>query len=187
MENPYKRKKEPELVRQAILNAAIEIGATDWHQVTFQSIAEKTGVSKGGIIHHFSNKEELLDCIMKQSMIELTDWIIEEKRSTGTENGSMAYLQVILKRNGDAHYKCTMRVIMQAILVNEKYVLLWEKWFAEHIIEGSRSEQNVNSLIINLVTDGLWYADNLGRNQISIHQRDQIAETLTNFSKTVRN
>ncbi|TCC98126.1 TetR/AcrR family transcriptional regulator [Pedobacter frigidisoli] len=187
MENPYKRKKEPELVRQTILNAAIEIGATDWHHVTFQSIAEKTGVSKGGIIHHFSNKEELLDCIMKRSLIELTEWIIEEKKITGTENGSMAYLQVILKKNGDAHYKCTMRVIMQAILVNEKYVLLWEEWFAEHIIHGCRSEQNVNSLIINLVTDGLWYADNLGRNRISAHQKEQIAETLTRLSRDAKN
>ncbi|MFC4211609.1 TetR/AcrR family transcriptional regulator [Pedobacter lithocola] len=187
MENPYKRRKDPELVRQTILNAAVEIGATDWHHVTFQSIAEKTGISKGGIIHHFKNKEELLDCIMKQSLIELTHWIIEEKKLAGIENGSMAYLQVILKRNSDAHYKSTMRVIMQAILVNEKYVLLWEEWFAEHIIHGSRIEQSVNSLILNLVTDGLWYADNLGRNQINTHQREQIAETLTIFAKTAKN
>ncbi|WP_457268497.1 TetR/AcrR family transcriptional regulator [Pedobacter sp. UYEF25] len=184
MENRYRRKKEPELARQAILNAAVEIGATDWHKVTFQSIAEKTGLSKGGIIHHFSSKEELLDCIVTQSLEALTHWIFQEKRSTG--NGSMAYLQVILKRNGDKNYKCTMRVIMQAILVNEKYVLMWERWFAEHVVDASKNEQSVNSLIINLVTDGLWYADNLGRNQISTIKRQQIFEKLNHLVTNIK-
>ncbi|MGR3792306.1 TetR/AcrR family transcriptional regulator [Flavobacterium sp. TN-1] len=71
--NAYNRKKEPELNKQLIIDAATEIGAeTDWHQVTFQAIADKTGLSKGGIIHHFRNKEELLDELMSQSLSELT-------------------------------------------------------------------------------------------------------------------
>jgi hypothetical protein len=42
MNNAFKRKKEPELNKQNILEAAIEIGSTDWKNITFQEIAHRT-------------------------------------------------------------------------------------------------------------------------------------------------
>lgn len=178
MENPYKRKKEPELNKQLIIDAAAEIGASDWHQVTFQAIADKTGLSKGGIIHHFKNKEELLEELMQQSLAELTTWIIAEKKIVGAKNASMALLQFVIKKGGDLHYKRTMRVIMQVILSNNQYVKIWDDWYATHINDGVENDQNVNRLIIMLVADGLWYADILGQYQISDQQKKQIVKKL---------
>lgn len=179
MENPYKRKKDPEASKQLILNTAAEIGAmADWHQVTFQAIADKTGLSKGGIIHHFRNKEELLEELVRQSLVELTEWIVEEKRISGNDIAPIAFLRFVIKKSDDLHYRRTMKVILQAALVNEHYKKMWSDWFTEYIAGGSLVDQDINSLIIMLVADGLWYADNLGLYNISPQKKEQIISKL---------
>ena len=179
MENPYKRKKEPELNKQVILDAAAEIGATaDWHQVTFQAIADKTGLSKGGIIHHFRNKEELLDELVRQSLAELTEWIQEEKKSTKKESSSMLYLSFVVKKSDDKHYQRVMKIIMQAMLINDQYRKGWDEWFSSHIDADIKGDANLNNLIIALVADGLWYSGNLGIYNISKSKKQQIIEKL---------
>jgi len=182
MENPYRRKKEPEFNKRLILNAAAEIGAnSDWHQVTFQAIADKTGLSKGGIIHHFRSKEELLEELMRQSLAELTDWILAEKKIVGAKNASMAFLQFVIKKSSDLHYKRTMKVIMQVILTNNQYVKAWDNWYTEHINDGNSHDNDINRLIIMLVADGLWYADIFGQYQITTLQKEQIVQKLANL------
>ena len=179
MENPYKRKKEPEANKQLILNTAAEIGATTgWQQVTFQAIADQSGLSKGGIIHHFRNKEELLEELVRQSLAELTDWIIEEKKASTQKIASMAFLHFVIKKSEDLHYKRTMKVILQATLVSEHYRKMWDQWFTENIAGGPAEELDVNSLIVLLVADGLWYADNLGVYNISQQKKQQILKKL---------
>jgi len=179
MENPYKRKKAPEESKQLILEAAAEIGASaDWHQVTFQAIADHTGLSKGGIIHHFRNKEELLEELMRQSLAELTAWIREEKRTAGNEIASIAFLRFVIKKSDDIHYRRTMKVIMQAALVNTQYKKMWDNWVTENISGVSVADQSINSLIIMLVADGLWCADNMGVYDISAQQKAQILNKL---------
>ncbi|MDQ0967156.1 AcrR family transcriptional regulator [Flavobacterium sp. W4I14] len=177
MENPYKRKKEPEVSKQLILAAAAEIGASDWHRVTFQAIADKTGLSKGGIIHHFRNKEDLLKELMNQSLAELTEWIVEEKKSS-KEVGSLAYLRFIIDKSNDLFYRRTMKIITHVILINPEYRKGWDEWFSTHIGNGDDGEQGIKHLIVMLVADGLWYSDNLGAYDISDKKKQQILEML---------
>ncbi|MBE5320308.1 TetR/AcrR family transcriptional regulator [Pedobacter sp. MR2016-19] len=181
MENPYKRKKEPEVSKQLILAAAAEIGVSDWHRVTFQAIADKTGLSKGGIIHHFRNKEDLLKELMNQSLAELTEWIIEEKKSSGNEVGSLAYLRFIIGKSNDLHYRRTMKIVMQVVLINEEYRKTWDEWSNLYIGNGDDTGQGIKHLIMMLVADGLWYSDNLGIYNISDKKKQQILETLINL------
>lgn len=182
MDNPYKRKKEPEVNRQLILEAAAEIGATaDWNQVTFQAIADKTGLSKGGIIHHFRNKEELLEELVKLSLLELTDWLSAEKKNSANELPAMAFLRFVVKKSKNLHYRRTMKVILKAALFNDKYKKMWEDSFNEHISGGSPADLEVNNLIIMLVTDGLWYADNLGFYNLSDEKKQQIIHKLASL------
>nr|WP_068889166.1 TetR/AcrR family transcriptional regulator [Pedobacter panaciterrae] len=183
MENPYKRKKDPEASKQLILNTAAEIGATaDWHQVTFQAIADQTGLSKGGIIHHFRNKEELLEELVRQSLVELTEWVIEEKKTSGNDIAPIAFIRFVIKKSNQIHYRRAMKVILQAALVNEHYKKMWDEWFTEHIAGGPVGDLDINSLIILLVADGLWYADNFGFYNISTEKKEQIVNKLLNLN-----
>lgn len=177
--NAYNRKKEPELNKQLIIDAATEIGAeTDWHQVTFQAIADKTGLSKGGIIHHFRNKEELLDELMSQSLSELTYWVELHKTENGEKDGTMGYLKYVLEKKSDEKYAKTIRIVLQAIMINPKYREMWLEWYSLHIMPKDNEELSTKSLIMLLVADGLWYAENMSSIQLSETEKQKVFEYL---------
>ena len=60
-ENAYKRKKQPEIVRRALLDQAARITLEQGlSKVTFQAVADAVGVTKGGVMHHFTTKNALI-------------------------------------------------------------------------------------------------------------------------------
>ena len=59
--NAHKRKKQPELVRRALLDEAARITLEQGlSKVTFQAVADAVGVTKGGVMHHFATKDALI-------------------------------------------------------------------------------------------------------------------------------
>lgn len=175
--NAYKRKKEPELNKQLIIDAATDIGSeTDWHQVTFQAIADRTGLSKGGIIHHFRNKEELLDELLSQSLAELTAWLEQYKAEHGEKDGALGYLKNILDNTDNEKYAKTMHIVLQAIMINPKYKEKWLKWYNENILPADNQELSIKSLVTYLIADGIWYAEHMGGNQLSKEEMHKVYE-----------
>jgi len=174
MSDLYKRKKEPQLNKQLVLDAAADIGANqDWHAVTFQAIADKTGLSKGGIMHHFRSKDDLLEELMRQSLAELTLWMNQHMAATSSNDPSLAYLKFIIDKSPDEKYQKTMKVIHQAI-VTGKLHWMWEEWFQENIAIKTGPDPDISTLIIQLVADGLWYADTSGFPNYSNDQKHKI-------------
>lgn len=161
------------------MEAATDIGAEgDWHQVTFQAIADRTGLSKGGIIHHFRNKEELLDELMRQSLLELTQWIQEYKQEHSNVSGSMAYLQSVISRKKDEKYSKTMRIILQATMINEQYRYNWYEWYKEHIMPEGGKDIDTDSLITFLVADAIWHMETSGYAMMDETAKKRVVEHL---------
>lgn len=183
-ENQYKRKKEPEINKQLIIDAAADISfESDWSQVTFQAIANRTGFSKGGIIHHFKSKEELLDELVNQSLIDLTQWIATNQSENPEMDTILSYFNSIITQQNDQKYGKTMRVILQAIVINPKYREQWKNWYAQHIVSLDKNELDTKSLIILLLAEGFWYSENVGTKVYSEHEKTKI---LT-FIKSIKN
>lgn len=54
-----------ERTQDAILDAAIEVFASDgYRRGSLRNIAERVGISEAGVLHHFSNKEALLESVL---------------------------------------------------------------------------------------------------------------------------
>lgn len=175
-QNQYTRKKEPELNRQLIIDAATNIGAeSDWSQVTFQAIADRTGLSKGGIIHHFRNKEELLDQLLNEGFMELTDWVERYKKNHADKEGAFGYLDFVLNERKNDKYRKTMRVVLQAIMANPKYSAEWDKWYNKHIMPKGE-EISTKSLIICLIADGIWFGENMNSKAYSKKDKERIID-----------
>ena len=69
MENAYKRKKQPEVIRRALLDQAARITLEQGlSKVTFQAVADAVGVTKGGVMHHFSTKNALVLEVFNDAM-----------------------------------------------------------------------------------------------------------------------
>lgn len=182
--NQYKRKKEPEINKQLIIDAATDISfESDWSQVTFQAIANRIGLSKGGIIHHFKSKEELLDELVNQSLIDLTQWIENNKSENSEMDTFLSYFNSIITQQNNEKYVKTMRVILQAIVINPKYREQWKNWHSKHIISLNKNELDTKNLIILLLAEGLWYSENIGT---KLYTEEEKAKILL-FIKSIKN
>jgi AcrR family transcriptional regulator len=73
------KRKQPKNIRlEAILKGAIaEFVTKGYERATVDSIAKKAGISKGGVYHHFKNKEELF-YFMNQKLAEPINDIISQ-------------------------------------------------------------------------------------------------------------
>lgn len=65
-------KKQPELIRKRILEQAIMLAAEKGTSgVSIQNVATGAGITKGGVFHHFANKEILLEEMIKEILFYL--------------------------------------------------------------------------------------------------------------------
>ncbi|GKT21606.1 TetR/AcrR family transcriptional regulator [Acidovorax sp. SUPP3334] len=67
MSEAHKRLKQPERVRAQLLAVAGDLLVQDGpHAVTLDAVAQRAGVTKGGLQHHFRSKQALLEGLCDQ-------------------------------------------------------------------------------------------------------------------------
>ena len=76
MITPHKKQKQPEIVRLNLLEATLEMMATvGIDKMSLNTIANKAGVTKGGLIHHFPSKNELVISAVKYALSRIDEFI----------------------------------------------------------------------------------------------------------------
>ena len=75
--------KEPTNLKKTIINACIELIINDGLQkFSLNEVAKKAGVSKGGLLHHYPSKEELIKAIVRENFDTYLDSILSQIKST---------------------------------------------------------------------------------------------------------
>src|SRR5262249_36166714 len=78
MSEAHHRKKQPALVRRQLLQVAARLASEQGiAALTLDAVSGASGVSKGGLLHHFPNKNALLDALFDR-LLEGLDADIEE-------------------------------------------------------------------------------------------------------------
>lgn len=170
MSNAHHRKKQPVLVRQQLLEVAARLaGEKGMSAVTLDAVSVASGVSKGGLLHHFPTKNALLDALF-ESLLEKFDAEIDQlMRADPLPQGrfSRAYLQAVsgLKDRPDDSRSWTQVTI--ALLAEPRLRLRWRQWVAERAEEYIGTDSALDTLIVRFAADGLWLADTLESHDIS--------------------
>src|SRR5262245_6961481 len=97
MSEAHHRKKQPEAVRQILLDVAARLGVDKGAaSVTLDAVSREAGVSKGGLLHHFPSKSDLLDGLLDDLVDRLEAAIREEMLADPEPHGrfTRAYLKV---------------------------------------------------------------------------------------------
>ena len=177
--NNYKKKKDPIENRKLILEAAIELAnKLELSQISFDALSKKSGLSKGGIIHHFPTKEAIFDTLFKENFKEYQNWVQEELKSEDMPNPSIALLRVTLRKCNEESYRKLMKVIYKCLVNNEQYCQLWNEWFSECIIKDLDEDSEIKTLLGSLVAIGIWNMNTLGLHKIETEKMDQILNIL---------
>ena len=101
------RKKQPEVVRLALLKEALRILQFNGMQgLTLEAVAKQAGVSKGGLLHHFPSKQALIEGMVSHVFETIEAQIDKSLQSDTVAQGrfTRAYVDVLNMEDEDMEY-----------------------------------------------------------------------------------
>ncbi|WP_249899213.1 TetR/AcrR family transcriptional regulator [Paenibacillus sp. PK3_47] len=166
--------------RQLILAAASEIIRNQGvEKLTLEAAAREAGVSKGGLLHHFPNKNALIQGLVE----ELTDGFVADVQGRAAQSAveqgrwSRAYTESVaydIQEGNGISTALTAALFSKPELLEklqEQYTL-WQKNIENDGIDP------VRSTIVRLAADGLWFSEMFGFGKLEPALREQVIREL---------
>lgn len=185
MSNAHQRKKQPEQVRRALLdNAAILAAQHGIAGVTVQAVAEASGVTKGGLFHHFPNKkaivESVFDDLLDQCGQRIDALLSEDKTSYG--RFTRAYVKVLFEENTDNALDPWKALSMS--MVTEPFLQkMWGDWMSQRLARHHDTDNDPRLEIVRLAADGAWLAFMSQTHEALLHDVKALRERLIAMTK----
>jgi AcrR family transcriptional regulator len=149
--------------RSQILDAAVTLVATAGvDALTFDRLAEATGISKGGILYHFPTKHDLLLNLVAESAVRFEAlWdTIAARDPVVPGRQARAYLDAYVAiTRASAATNINVALLAAAAsdpTVMKPYVEAYERW-QERLANDGIDE--ATATVLRLVSDGLWATD----------------------------
>lgn len=151
-------------LRQRLLQAALEVLRQEGLlALTLERVAERAGVSKGGLLHHFPTKEDLLTGLLEREL----DRFEEAVRASGRP-----FLEGYVRLG----HRDETGVFLVLLAASALYPGLLERARARFRAWLGRLPPGPEALLVLLATDGLRLADLLGT--LSPPERERALEAL---------
>ena len=185
MDNAYKRKKQPELVRRALLDQAARITVEQGlSHVTFQAVADAVGVTKGGVMHHFATKDALIIAVFNDAMAKFESEVNNAMAKDPVSDGSFtrAYIDATIslgeKGLEEFNHQATLYVLM---LGDRALREVWAHWSNEQLQKHKPTDNTETLSMVRLVADGIWLSDFSG---ISIPDKKSLRNRLIKMTQS---
>jgi AcrR family transcriptional regulator len=176
-------RRAPGETRDKLLDAAARLLLRDPSKLTLDAVAEEAGVSKGGLLYHFSSKSELLDAVVDRwegSFEEEIEAVAEDRPGGWTQ----AYVDVTVKDFDDPSTRGIDSGIIAALALHPERL---ETVRARYCSKQERVEEDgidpVDATIVRLATDGLWFTELLDLGPPHGELREAVLERLREMTK----
>lgn len=164
------------MARQRILDAAAALAEEDGaHSLSLERVAERAGVSKGGLLYHFRSKDDLINAMLL-SVIDAHDLDIDNRVANGER-----YVDAIIDHCMEKNERpgCLMSAFIAAVAVDKhaQEIIRTRKkqWMATLRATGIPESQ---ALILGLALDGLFVGTSLGVTELSAEERESVRQGL---------
>lgn len=164
-----KRRKQ---IKEIALKLFVDKG---YSKITMEEIVQTVGISKGGMYHHFSNKEEILLELLRDGDEYRKD-IVQKSMRENLLSRRDKIVDILLERILDKNpYKDLYTVFLIEMQGNDKFKMLFEKIydeshdnFVEFIKKEGLEEYNAISnreftFLMNCLYMGIYLFDNVDR------------------------
>lgn len=159
MNEGYERKKQPELVRRTLIDCAARLATERGLQaVTVQAVADAAGVTKGGLFHHFPNKEKLIDAVLKDQ-IDKFDAAIEAALAQDGEGYGCFTRAYIIATFSMAEYAPALESTCVALITDPVARTHWSDWLRARLKRHHATDTTPELEIVRYAADGVWLAD----------------------------
>lgn len=182
-ENAHKRKKQPELVRRALMDKGIELALEGGlAAVTVQAVATAVGVTKGGFMHHFPTKQSLVDAIFAELMASIDREIDDAIARDPEPYGSFTRAYVMGALEMDWEGRGSPQAPLSAFMLTDPTLrAIWADWYAQRVLRHQATDGDIHLAILRLAADGIWLAGIVGT---AISDKAQIQKNLVGMSKS---
>ena len=175
MLNAYQRKKEPEVVRQRILESAVQLATENGVAgMSIQAVATMAGVSKGGVFHHFANKQLLIETMLTE-VIRKLDFEIEalfQVDATAYGSFTRAYIETTLTSESFG-MQSLWGALTMTLITDRTFSQLWTGWMHDRLQRHAATDSDMNLSILRYAADGVWFVTALDPYNIS-EQSDEL-------------
>ena len=171
--------------RNRVLDAASAVVARQGAgNLTIDAVAAESGLSKGGVLYHFPNKQALLGGMLNKLMEEFETKSADLKARTGVSE-LIAHLQALLDRSAEE------RAASQALLANsaeDPSLLAPAKPFLTDMLVriADESADTQLALILWLAAEGIRFMDMLDVLPVQILAEHRVSERMLELAGEVR-
>jgi AcrR family transcriptional regulator len=167
------------MARQRILDAAADLAEEDGaHSLSLERVADRAGVSKGGLLYHFHSKEELLTAML-QSVLDAHDADIERRVAEGTSRVDAVLDHCLVGKNQRGNL---MSAFIAAAAVDrhvQELVKERKRHWHNELQKAGLSRPQV--LVLSMALDGLFVGTSLGVTDLTEADREAIRQGLSDF------
>lgn len=159
-------------LRPLLLDAALDLIAEDGvAALTYETLAARTGISKGGLLYHFPNKEALLEALTER----LVERYAEARRTTteslpDTPSRELKGYAIASMHNRSKADQASARLRMSGSWNNRA----GKAYYAQRFREISAGIDVDRAAIVHLAVEGLWYIELAGLSPFTAMERRRI-------------
>ena len=180
------RKKQPEQVKERLLAAAGEIAASSGvGAITLDKVAAKAGVSKGGLLHHFSGRQALIEALcadmFKAWNAEVVRLMADDAEAEG--RFSRAYIRSSTVGDNGVFDPRLVGALTMAMNANPGLRALWNNWLHGHLSTPGGNEITLARTVARAAVDGVWLSDYTGVGTPDADSRVAIIAELLGMTK----
>lgn len=183
-QNAHKRKKQPELVRRALLDEAARITLEQGlSKVTFQAVADAVGVTKGGVMHHFATKDALILEVFYDAMAKFEAEVNAAMAKDPVSYGSFtrAYIDATISLGEKGQAEFNSQATLYVLMLGDRMLReRWAEWSNAQLKKYAATDNSETLCMVRLVADGIWLSDFSG---IDISDKASIRERLINMTQ----
>ena len=148
--------------KKSILIAAADIVKEEGvAKLTLEAVAKKAGLSKGGLLYHYSNKEALIKGMVQDwtyNYFNSIETLIKNNTKSKVSSWTDAYIKATLSDlNND---KRLSSALIAAMFTNPSLLEEYKKEY--HILLGKLMNDDIDPIkvtIIRLAIDGFWFSE----------------------------
>ena len=177
------RRRAPEATRAEIIDMAIEAAAEEGATgLKLDAVVARLPFSKGALLHHFPNKQVLLEGMIDHLGQMMVDEVMAEAVKDPEPYGrnARAYLRVVVNDPVTPRDVSIGRAVLAACAVRTPLAARWKMWIAKISADDPTDPVGADdALMLRLMADGLWMSDLFGTHEVSREQRKALLSFMT--------
>ena len=163
--------------RRSVLDAAADLVATEGAaKLTLDAVAERVGLSKGGILHHFATKDSLIAAMIEDVVSQFEgDLARHMQGENGPGSFARAFLRACLDPDGTVTRSLRISAILAAVAINSQLLAPLRRRYDDW--RQRLEDDGIDPAIAELVrsaADGLWLGNVLELGVASMALRKRV-------------